>query len=184
MKTNREIEIKLRVPSAASARRLLRAAGFRVARRRTLEVNTLYDTVDGRLRSGRQLLRVRRYGPRTILTFKGIPQPGKHKAREELEIGLTSAGTCGSILERLGFRPTFRYEKFRTEYRGDSGDGVVTIDETPLGPFLELEGNPGWIDLTAARLGFKEHDYITMSYGALWEEHCRREGLGEVDMLL
>src|SRR5262245_24820749 len=58
----RETEIKLAVPNAAAAARLLRSAGFRVAKRRVFETNTAWDTPAQTLRKASQLLRIRRAG--------------------------------------------------------------------------------------------------------------------------
>jgi adenylate cyclase class 2 len=60
---------------------------------------------------------------------------------------------------------------------------VATLDETPIGIFLELEGNPGWIDRTAATLGFSERDYIVESYGRLYLEWCKRRRCKPKDMV-
>ena len=105
-------------------------------------------------------------------TFKGPPLAARHKTREELEVNLSSAATCGLILQRLGYQPAFRYEKYRTEYRLPGTSGIATLDETPIGVYLELEGSPRWIDRMARRLGFREQDYITASYGRLYLEWC------------
>ena len=72
------------------------------------------------------------------------------------------------MLSRLDFIPTFRYEKFRTEYHRAGETGVATLDETPIGVYLELEGAPAWIDRSARRLGFAESDYSTASYYGLY----------------
>jgi adenylate cyclase class 2 len=166
--SHREIEIKLPLATAAQGRALLRRAGFRVSRRRVFEQNALYDTPAGELRRAHTGLRVRECGRRAILTYKGPPQPGKHKDREELETEVTSAATLDAILARLGYAPVFRYQKYRTEYRQARSTGRAMLDETPLGVFLELEGAPGWIDRTARALGFAESDYITTSYAELY----------------
>ena len=180
----REIEIKLPAADAPTARRLLRRAGFRVSRRRVFEANTVFDTQELSLRTSQQLLRVREAGGVATLTFKGPPAVARHKSREELELQLSNAGTMAAILDRLGFRPVFRYEKYRTEYRKPAGAGVATVDETPVGVFMELEGSPRWIDRTARVLGFGEADYITASYGRLYLEWCERNGVVPGDMLL
>ena len=52
----------------------------------------------------------------TSVTYKGRPTITRHKSREELELTLSDAETMALIFERLGFRPVFRYEKYRTEY--------------------------------------------------------------------
>jgi len=79
-----------------------------------------------------------------------------------------------AILGRLGFRPSFRYQKYRTEMKQSSGPGTATLDETPIGTYIELEGSPSWIDRTARRLGYSEDRYITASYGRLYLEWCKR----------
>ena len=86
------------------------------------------------------------------------------------------------ILERLGYRPSFAYEKFRTTFKSPGEDGIVTLDETPIGDFLELEGPGYWIDQTDVRLGFGPADYITSSYAALYEEHRRTHATVPRDM--
>lgn len=112
-----------------------------------------------------------------ILTYKGKAAIGKYKDRDELEVEVSDPRRLSEMLERLDFVPTFRYEKFRTEYRRPGEAGLATLDETPIGVYLELEGAPGWIDRAARRLGFAESDYSTASYGGLYADYCRAHGL-------
>ena len=126
---------------------------------------------------------MRQAGRTQTLTFKGPPLPAKHKTREELELEISSAGTMGTIIERLGLRPVFRYEKYRAEFRRPGSAGTVTLDETPIGWYLELEGAPRWIDRTARELGFSEEDYITASYGALYQQWRPLHGVKPADMV-
>jgi adenylate cyclase class 2 len=178
-----ETEIKLRAGSAESARRLLRRAGFRVNHRRVFEDNVILDTPSRRLRKGGTLLRLRRAGGEVLLTYKGKASGGKHKSREEWEAAAGEWDAMAAILERIGFQKAFRYQKYRTEYRLGRSSGLATLDETPIGVFLELEGNPAWIDRTARRLGFRESDYITESYGGLYFEWCRKQCVKPKDMV-
>src|SRR5690242_6476265 len=123
---------------------MLKTVGFRTLRSRILEKNRVFDTPDLSLRRAGALLRVRQAGRLATLTYKGLAAPGKYKSREELEIEISEAATVTAILERLGFRLVFRYEKYRTEYTQHgakrTGGGIVTLDETPIGCYLELEG--------------------------------------------
>ena len=178
----REVEIKLAVPSAAHARRLLRTQGFNVWKPRVFEANDVFDTPDFRLRNSEWLLRVREVKREAILTYKGPPEPGRHKSREELEVDASDPHTLAAILERLGFHRVFRYEKYRTEFRRGK-TGTVTLDETPIGVYLELEGPPPWIDRTARLLGFAEEEYITASYARLYLEACARKGCAPTNMV-
>jgi len=170
------------VPDVASARKLLRQAGFRVSRARVFEANTVFDSEDSALRSSSRLLRIRTAGRVATLTYKGPPLVGRHKSREELETTVADAGRLTEIVKRLGFQPTFRYEKYRTEFHQPRRAGVAMLDETPAGVYLELEGTPHWIDLTARRLGFQESDYITASYGRLYVDWCAANGRAPGDM--
>ena len=171
-----EIEIKLAAPSARAIRRTLRAAGFAVSSPRVFESNTVFDTPVMALRQAGTLLRLRQAGRVATLTYKGVALAGKHKSREELELEVSDHARMAAILARLGYQPTFRYEKYRTEFRQPAGAGIAMLDETPIGAYLELEGTPEWIDLTAHALGFSESDYITLSYGRLYQQWCAAHG--------
>ena len=179
----REIEIKLAVPDVKTARGLLRAAGFRVSRRRVFETNAVFDTPEMGLRRAAAVLRVRQAGGVATVTYKGPAEIGRHKSREELELEISDARAMGAIIERLGLGPVFRYDKYRTEYRQPSRTGIATLDETPVGVYLELEGTPNWIDRAARELGFAESDYITASYARLYLDWCARSGVRASDMV-
>jgi adenylate cyclase class 2 len=179
----RETEIKLAVPDAKTARRLLRAAGFEISKPRVFETNMAFDTPELGLRRAATLLRVRQAGVVATLTYKGPPDIGRHKSREELELEISDARAMAAIIERLGLGPVFRYDKYRTEYRQPRRSGIATLDETPVGVFLELEGTPHWIDRTARNLGFTETHYITASYARLYLDWCDRHGQRPSDML-
>jgi adenylate cyclase, class 2 len=179
-----EIEIKLRLPDKLEKiRRALRDQGFRVSKSRTHESNVLFDTPQRVLRSHGKLIRVRRVGVHTLLTYKGPAQPGRFKKRREIEMRFPDAYALEQIFNEIGYHPIFRYEKFRTEYAKAPSTGKVLLDETPIGNFLEIEGSPRWIDGTARVLGFSTADYITRSYGYLYLAHCRERRTRPKDML-
>ena len=178
-----ETEIKLAPPDVAAAKRMLYRAGFRVHKRRRFEDNLILDTPELSLRKAGALLRVREAGGKAIVTFKGRPVAGKHKSREELEVEVSGAAAMRAIAERLGFTPSFRYQKYRTEYKQPGRSGIATLDETPIGVYMELEGSPEWIDRTARRLGFAESDYITASYGSLYFEWRANHKRASEDMV-
>jgi adenylate cyclase class 2 len=180
-----EIEIKLRLHGKlGKIRRRLEALGFRMKTRRALESNILFDNSKRTLRKHGKLLRVRLTKGRRVLTYKGPTEPSKYKKRPELEIDLPNGASMEAIFIHMGYRPVFRYEKFRTEYRKRASDsGIVLLDETPVGNFLEIEGSPRWIDRTARLLGFSSHDYITRSYGYLYLAYCRERRIRPKDML-
>jgi adenylate cyclase class 2 len=181
---NFEIEIKLRLPgNLGKIRRALRDLGFRVSKSRLHEYNVLLDTSTRALRSHGKLIRVRRVGTHTLLTYKGPSEQGRYKKRHEIEVVLPDAFKVEQIFSEIGYHPIFRYEKFRTEYGKAPSTGKVLVDETPIGNYLEIEGSPRWIDSTARLLGFSTSDYITRSYGYLYLAYCRERRMPPSDML-
>jgi adenylate cyclase, class 2 len=180
MSSNKEVEIKFRIGNVRELTRRLRAAGFRQVTGRTHEVNTLYDFFDRRLRKRGELLRLRKYGTEWLLTHKAKGATGRHKTRVERQTKVDDGGKMDAILQALGFVPTFRYEKFRSEWT--DGKGLVVVDHTPIGDFGEIEGPPRWIDQVARGLGISRKDYITQTYAELFSEWKRRSGSGAEEM--
>jgi len=178
-----EVEIKLAVASAEAGRELLQRAGFTPLHDRAFETNSVFDTPALDLIHAGCLLRLREFRGEALLTYKGPPEPGPHKTRREIEARVEDACAMQAVLEALGYRVVFRYEKYRTAFARPGDAGHVFLDETPIGCYLELEGAPEWIDSVAAELSFSRHDYITLSYGSLYRERCRALGVEPAHMV-
>ncbi|MBZ2187042.1 MAG: class IV adenylate cyclase [Bryobacter sp.] len=170
-----EIEVKVALESARGFQLRLRRAGFRVLHRRVFERNTLFDADPPTLRPNGCILRLREMGPRCLITYKGKAIVTRTKTREEIEFETSDSKAAHMILMRLGYQPKFIYEKYRTEYT--DGHGVVTLDETPIGWYSEIEGTEEWIDSTAALLGIDPQQFLTSSYGTLYLQWCERQGI-------
>ena len=169
-----EVEIKFVIPAMSAIEGRLRDLGFRRITPRTHEMNVLYDLPGSPLRRRGEILRLREFGGDWKLTHKSKGTARRHKSRAELETAVADGRKVDAILRALGFRPSFRYEKFRSEWT--DGQGHVVLDHTPIGDIGEIEGAPRWIDSTARRLGVGPRDYITDSYGALflqWKKRTR-----------
>jgi adenylate cyclase class 2 len=182
MAVETEIKIKLDDESGFSAG--LQTAGFRLVTPRSFESNVLYDTPDRRMRAHTEILRIRNYAGRCLMTHKRLPDSGvgedRHKHRIETETEVSDGEALAAVFVSLGLTPAFRYEKWRTEW--SDGEGHCVVDETPIGNYAELEGSPEWIDRTAARLGIDPSQYMTLSYGRLFdlwrqEHHSAAEDL-------
>lgn len=176
MSSSNEIEIKFRVsnPEELSAR--LQQLGFERVTARTHEMNTLFDLPGRPLRACGDLLRLRKYGDKWVLTHKSKSKDdtGPHKTRVETETRVEDGAKMEAILHALHFEPSFRYEKFRAEWKRDNGH--VVIDETPIGNFAEIEGPAEWIDAVARELGISSNDYLRENYAALffaWKRQTR-----------
>jgi len=109
---------------------------------------------------------------------------GAYKVRREIEFAVPDSSAFREVLAALGFGAKFYYEKIRTHYELPNVRGVeITLDETPVGAFFELEGTPAGIDRARHRLGYGPEDAILLSYGALYANHCRERGVTARDML-
>jgi adenylate cyclase class 2 len=193
MAGNREVEIKFEIESIPLLTEKLEQSGFHQVTGRTHEMNTLYDLPGNRLRRRGALLRIRKYGEKWTVTYKdrsGVG-PGKHKVRREIETPVKDGPALAAILDALGFKAGFAYEKFRSEWTESPAPlpghaftlesrspsmGHVVIDETPIGNFGEIEGPPDWIDAVARRLGISNAQYITASYSELFLQWRKKTG--------
>jgi adenylate cyclase class 2 len=166
-----ETEIKFHVDDLAGLARRLEAAGFHLQTPRAFESNVLYDTPDRQMRARTEILRIRGYAGQWTVTHKRLPDigPGEdsHKHRIETETEVADGDALAEIFLALGLVPAFRYEKWRTEWT--DGEGHCVVDETPIGDYAELEGPAEWIDRAAARIGLDPAEYITLSYGRLFD---------------
>ena len=130
------------------------------------EFNLRYDLPDGSLVAQKQVLRLRK-DTQARLTFKG---PGVMEEdvllRKEIEVEVSDFDTTNRLLEALGYKVVMMYEKFRANYLMDNL--VLSVDETPLGLFIELEGeSPAQVRKAADALGLDWEARINLSYSAL-----------------
>jgi adenylate cyclase, class 2 len=188
MSDTHEIEVKLRYEGVAQFER----AGLRLELEmaRHFEDNWLLDTSDRQLSARAAILRVREAAGRGALTYKAKADPEavvtRFKARLEIETQLDDPQSTVALLEQLGYRKWFRYQKYRTVYRVLLPSGAslhLMFDETPLGNFAELEGAETAITEAVQLLGVRREDYILDSYLALQITHCQARGRALEDMV-
>jgi adenylate cyclase class 2 len=176
-----EREVKLAFRDVEEARTAILAAGAEPLRARRLQEDYLLDTKDDQLFGRRCVLRVRMESGKTLLTFKGPVQESSMKVREELETVVGDGLLLLLVLEQIGFRVWFRYQKYREEF--SHGDVTIAIDETPLGTFIEIEGADSGIQAAADALGRGPKDYVVISYRSLFLDDCEKRGVKPSDML-
>ncbi len=185
-KNNLEIEIKLACDSLAP----MLNAGFavRIEKPRYFEDNWLLDFADGRLFSDGAALRVRLANGKGLVTYKGLVEESATsplKVREEIETEVAEPEQMVLLFERLGFHRSFRYQKYRTDYRLtlDGKQIAVTFDETPMGNFVEIEGDEPGVLAVLKAAGFQNEDIIRESYPELQANRCRARGIPVEDLI-
>jgi adenylate cyclase class 2 len=162
-----EIEVKFVIDNLAVMRQRLSALGARLKIPRTYEDNIRFDTPDQRLLRRDCLLRLR-HDQRYVLTYKE-PAPTADpdfKVRHEYEVEVSNGAHMHAILEKLGFVPVWRYEKYRETYTYHHAE--IVLDDTPCGAFLEIEGARDAIRTVAAALGLDFAERITASYAEIF----------------
>ena len=157
---------------------------------RHFEDNWLLDTEEFQLGEFAAILRVRKAGERGSITYKekapDDASASQFKQRLEIETAVDDPESAVALFERLGYRKWFRYQKYRSVYRATLPGGAslhVMFDETPLGNFVELEGEEEAIAQAVKLLGVTPAEYILESYLALQIAHCERQGRQLEDMV-
>lgn len=158
-----EKEIKLKIDSTRELIKKITGSGFQLIKARFFEDNFLFDFENKRLLLKGCILRLRFMKGKGILTYKEPSSvPSLAKVRKEIETEVDNPSALFSILENLGLKVIFRYQKYRRVYK--KGDLSLSIDETPIGNFIELEGSEQDIITEAGNLGFSLSDFIKESY--------------------
>lgn len=158
-----EIEVKVRVENLQPIQEQLLALGARIERERAVEDDTFYDVRPLTLLRKKHALRLRTIKKKTFLTFKGTPQKSrKFKVREEHETEVKNAKQMKKILKALGFVAVFRFAKHRMVLR--KGRLKICLDETPIGLFIEFEGEREHIARLSQRLRIPKARWIKTDY--------------------
>jgi adenylate cyclase class 2 len=171
-----ETELKFPLDDPSRLRERLAALGA-VYQDKVFERNLVFDDAARSLRARGMLLRLRQ-DRGAVLTVKWPPEgvvPEGLKVLGEAECGVADFTAMHHILERLGYRAAFAYEKVRETWR--LGALAVCIDRLPFGWFTELEGEAEEIRAAAGALGFDLCAGSTATYLALWHAHLARLGL-------
>jgi len=155
----KEVEVKIIEIDRETVEDKLRSLGAK----KTLDddVETLFfDFPDNSISKAKNLLRLRRVGIETTLTFKKFVENGLAKVRVEHEVSVSDLEATISIMESLGLITTLRMEKHRTSYALKNGV-AVEIDKYAgqyayIPTLLEIEGaDTPTIHEQAKLLGFE-----------------------------
>jgi len=169
-----EIEIKFPLKDRAELTRKLRDIGAERLYAETFEDNIVLDR-RGELKTKGALLRVRKFGKYSIATYKGpMSIDGGVKSREEVQTGVESFELAIELFDSLGFKPVFRYQKYREVWRFRGAE--VVIDRTPIGDYFEIEGSVDLIREIAGALGMNMDQAVRQTYADLYRIARRTRG--------
>jgi adenylate cyclase class 2 len=188
--TTKELSLEIEVKLASGDLDRLRNKGLQLTLEtaRHFEDNWLLDRPDRALFTRGAALRVRSVNGNGTVTYKGIVKEtheSRLKVREEIETAVDKPERLIELFERLGYHRSFRYQKYRTEYclTLEGRKLKVLLDETPMGNFIEIEGDEASVLNVLDAAGFTEGDIIRESYPELQASRCRERGIPLEDLV-
>ena len=180
---NQEIEAKFPIGDKAQLRERILALGAELRIDEVYELNYILDRDAAPLQDSYQRLRLRLQGSVATLTYKRSLKKIEGVAfREEVETEVSDFENTRLILARLGYTTRFIYEKYRNVFQ--AGDCVLMLDETPIGTYLEIEGDSNdQIFAMAERLGLDSGLAIDSGYHQLFLNWKAAVGVDDRDMI-
>ena len=175
-KKNQEIEAKFPVNDLSGFIAKLKYLGAELVLDDSYEHNILLDTPEKELLKSSARLRLRDENGKFILTYKQTRKKENNISyRDEIETSVDDIENARLIFERLGYEVTFEYEKYRSTYRLQ--DGLIMLDRTPLGSFIEIEAaGEDEIRLIVQKIDLDWDLRTDKSYVQLFEEWASKTG--------
>ncbi len=172
-----EIECKLPIADRGTLLQRLRERGARESPV-TMERNWTFDTSDQAVYAARSLLRLRALddAERGILTLKRPAGGGRFKHLEEIETEVGSVRAAAAILDGLGYRLDWYYEKRRQHWH--YGVCEICVDELPqVGCYLEIEApEENAIAAVLRELNLDPSDHTDDSYRDIFNRYQEENG--------
>lgn len=106
--------------------------------------------------------------------------------RIELETTIDDAEKVIDMMPFFGFPKKISWEKKRHSFLMNSDTDTYvcfSLDETPMGWFLEIEAEDAKIEEAIIRLELQEAKRINRAYLGLWEDYKKERGISSDDMM-
>ena len=137
------------------------------------EENILFSNAD--LLEKQAVLRLRRIGGKTIVTFKQkVPGAAGAKHHLEFETEVADFDEIASIIEHLGLQRALVYEKRRRTWKFRNVE--IVLDVLPFGEFMEIEGALTAIAEAEILLGAEDFEVEPQTYPNLTQRYGKRSG--------
>lgn len=121
------------------------------------------------------VLRLRKIGDRTLLTYKEkLPNESDFKHNIEFETEVADVDAMESIIGKLGYRLSVIYEKHRKTWH--LGAVEVVLDELPFGLYMEIEGTIEAIAKAERQLDIEDLETEGRGYPRLTLKHGEMKG--------
>jgi len=180
---NKEIEVKFKIEDIDKLHLDLEEAGYHLVDKVYQKTYSLWDKFRYLSRKG-IFIRTRQDGDKHTFTVKtrDLNLKSEYAERNEYNVEVEDAGKVAEMLKIIGFDDMRVLEKYRETWEGFDVD--VVIDYTPIGDFMEIEGEKEEIDAFIERFNLNGLPRITMAYWDVYREDCKAKGIDEKNDLV
>lgn len=141
--------------------------------REDFETNYIYG--GGILEEQKSVLRIRKTGEKSLLTYKrNLKTLSGIKQHIEHETEISDAEAVEKIIENLGFELGLIYEKRREIWRFRNVE--IVLDELPFGFYMEIEGKITDIGSAEMLLDIEDYEVEPETYPKLTFDLGKRNG--------
>lgn len=163
----KEIEMKIININREKTERLIRSLGAK----KTFDdiiITVFFDYPDASIKQAKNLIRLRKTGKKSFVTFKKYVKNPKAKVRQEFEVEVSDYSTMYTIMNCLGLQAEVEVKKHRVSYVLDAVHFEFDkhLDDYEFIPdFLEIEArDEAALDVFIKRLGFTEDQCKSWSF--------------------
>jgi len=163
----KEIELKffLQGQQMNGLKKKVSRLGAELLQKSSLEKNIFFDTKDSALKKTRRILRLRKYGGRSLLTFKKVLPSKKYKIAREYQVEVSSFTQMRRVLKGIGFLEKSSYQKKREIWAFQSCS--LNFDILEGMRILEIEGPRAAVEKVINILELKRKEASTKDYGQI-----------------
>lgn len=142
------------------------------------DIETLFiDTEDGEIHKSRDVLRLRKEGSKTELTYKEVKFGEKSKVAEEHTVEVSDCDETLKILQLAGLSVKQRMNKHRVSYK--TADARFDIDTyrgefSFIPPLMEIEAAEDAIEKYAKQLGYEHKQCLPWSTDELIKHYAAK----------
>lgn len=123
---------------------------------------------------------------RNTLTLKvKIPEnTSQYFKRIELEVDISNPQTLTDMMPFFGYPKKVTWEKRRINFKPVKNSNFkISLDETPMGYFLEIESTEGKIEKIIEALGLTTFERTKKAYLGVWEEYNKKRNQNIENMM-
>ena len=104
--------------------------------------------------------------------------------RIELETSISDVESVVNMMPYFGFKNKISWEKKRINFHSNNDiKFCISLDETPMGYFLEIESTEAEIEKIIKMLELDDSQRTSKPYLGLWDEYKKANHIDEADMM-